>query len=71
MSGGSIQNMMNTLKNNRILLGTKRGLFKTKFQILREDYKTATNIIIKGNIATKEELSEIRKKSSSRKKKRK
>ena len=54
--------MMNTLKNNRILLGTKRGLFKTKFQILREDYKTATNIIIKGNIATKEELSEIRKK---------
>ena len=62
MSGGSIQNMMNTLKNNRILLATKRGLFKTKFQILREDYKTATNIIIKGNIATKEELSEIRKK---------
>ena len=60
MPGGSIQNMMNTLRNNKLLLGTKRSLFKNKFQILREDYQAASNITLKGKKATKEELSKIR-----------
>ncbi len=60
--GGSIQNMTNALKNNKILLGTKRRLFKSKFQILREDYQIASGIIIKGKKATQEELCEIRSK---------
>ena len=48
MPGGSIQNMMNTLRKNKLLLGTKRSLFKNKFQILREDYQAASNITLKG-----------------------
>ena len=36
MSGGSIQNMMNTLKNNMILLGTKEVYSKLNFKYLEK-----------------------------------
>jgi hypothetical protein len=60
--GGSIQNMLVTLKNNKNLLRKRKSIFlrKSEFKRLRETYKEASRVIVNERKATKEELEQIR-----------
>lgn len=64
MSGGSIQNMRNTLKNNSDILRKRIRLFerKTEFQRLKESYRKASGQLADYKTATAEEREFIRQK---------